>query len=247
MTDETVIRSLNSSITIFSKPFSRFGIFRIGGRGTVVKTRANNLLVFSPVALTPLVKAKIEDLGAQVKFLVAPDYEHHLFIGEWKKAYPQAVVIGVEGLPDKRKDVNFDYVFTKDESLTLPQSFTDEFDAVYFPGFVNKDLVVYHRPTKTLLEADLLFNLPAHEQYSKSTKNPKSGVTFLFNALTWQSTWSKRFLYYVGSVDRVSMAERSKIVDGFDKSVIIPCHGEIMNNGNEAWKEVHKWFLEKSA
>jgi len=35
----------------------------------------------------------------------------------------------------------------------------------------NHELVAIHHPSKTLLEADLLFNLPAKEQYSR-TKEP---------------------------------------------------------------------------
>ena len=35
----------------------------------------------------------------------------------------------------------------------------------------NHELVAIHHPSKTLLEADMLFNLPASEQYSR-TKEP---------------------------------------------------------------------------
>jgi len=41
----------------------------------------------------------------------------------------------------------------------------------YFPGHVNKEIAVLHVPSKTLVEADLYFNLPPTEQYSKSTQS----------------------------------------------------------------------------
>lgn len=243
MADETVIRTLNSSVTILSKPFSRFGIFRIGGRSSIVKLRSNNLAIFSPVAITPAVRRKVDELGNQVKYLIAPDYVHHLYIGEWKKTFPQAQVIGVEGLPTKKNDVKFDYVFTKKEHPTLPKEFTDEFDCVYFSGFVNKDLCMFHKPSKTLLVADLLFNLPAHEQYSQSKSNPTAGLSKLFNMLSWRSTMHKRFLWYLAGADRASMIRDAKTVAAMDKQTIVPCHGDVVHNANQAWNEVYSWFL----
>jgi hypothetical protein len=41
----------------------------------------------------------------------------------------------------------------------------------YFPGHVNKEIAVLHMPTKTLVEADLYFNLPPTEQYSKTSQS----------------------------------------------------------------------------
>lgn len=34
----------------------------------------------------------------------------------------------------------------------------------YFSGFKNKDVAFLHAPSKTLMVADLIFNLPAMEQ-----------------------------------------------------------------------------------
>lgn len=43
-----------------------------------------------------------------LRYLVAGDVVHHLFLGDFKKEYPQAKVIGVEGLPEKKPDLKFD-------------------------------------------------------------------------------------------------------------------------------------------
>jgi len=40
----------------------------------------------------------------------------------------------------------------------------------YFSGYKNKDVAFLHSASKTLVQADLLFNLPAKEQYSKTGK-----------------------------------------------------------------------------
>jgi hypothetical protein len=45
----------------------------------------------------------------------------------------------------------------------------------YFSGYKNKDVAFFHKASKTLVEADLLFNLPPYEQVSASagSKSPR--------------------------------------------------------------------------
>jgi hypothetical protein len=78
-----VIRKINESITTFSTPFRRMGRISIGGRGTLVRMSNGSLAIFSPVALTETVKKETESLGGSVKYIVAPDQEHHIFLEAW--------------------------------------------------------------------------------------------------------------------------------------------------------------------
>ncbi|GJC97103.1 hypothetical protein ColKHC_05929 [Colletotrichum higginsianum] len=100
--DVMVIRDLTPNITTFSVPFSRFGAVKIGGRGTLVRLSSGALAVFSPVALTDAVRAKIAEKGGDLAYIVAPDIEHHIFLSEYKAAFPAARLIGPDGLPQKR-------------------------------------------------------------------------------------------------------------------------------------------------
>jgi hypothetical protein len=38
----------------------------------------------------------------------------------------------------------------------------------FFSGFANRDVAFFHPASRTLVEADLLFNLPAREQYAQA-------------------------------------------------------------------------------
>ena len=58
---ETVIRAINSSITIFSVPFSRFGILPIGGRSTAIKLKNDEVFV---LASSPADKETIATINA---------------------------------------------------------------------------------------------------------------------------------------------------------------------------------------
>jgi hypothetical protein len=50
---------------------------------------------------------KLDALG-EVCHIVAPNSLHHLFLPEWKRAYPSAKLYAPPGLREKRKDIEFE-------------------------------------------------------------------------------------------------------------------------------------------
>jgi hypothetical protein len=65
------------------------------------------LFVWSPIALTAALKQEVGALGA-VRCIVFPIRLHHLFLGEWKFADPQARLYASPGLRPKCTDLSFD-------------------------------------------------------------------------------------------------------------------------------------------
>lgn len=252
-----VIRDITPTITTLSVPFLRFGLIKIGGRGTIVKLKTGSLAVFSPVALTPEVKSKVQSMGT-MKYIVAPDFEHHIFVSSWAKEYPLAEVIGMEGLPEKReqdeatKGIKFAHVFSakNKRDMRISPEFDDEFDYEYVHSHQNKELVFLHKPTKTMIEADLLFNLPATEQYSRSGQDATSGLfTKLFGSLMntrGDMIWQKRVLWYgPGGKDRAGFGESAKILNTWDFDRIIPCHGDVIETGGKGiLQRATAWFVD---
>ena len=177
-----VIRKVSPNITTCSAPFARFGRFKVGGRGTIgtlrcssstwlciltspiVRLQNNTLAVFSPTALTPDVQTAVKELGGNVRYISALDYEHHIFITEWAKAFPNAKLLGVEGLPEKRESsketagTKFEHVWLKNNKgdFKVDPDFDREFEYEYVHSHANKELVFFHVPDKTLIEADLV-------------------------------------------------------------------------------------------
>lgn len=259
--DVMVIRNVTPSIVTFSVPFSRFGTVKIGGRGTLVKLTSGNLAVFSPVALTEDTKRKVAEMGNRVEYIVALDIEHHIFISEWKKEYPTAKIIGPEGLPEKRakqhdlkigKD-KFDVIFTKTHKreTKISQEFDADFDYEYVDGHGNRELVFCWKPEGVLIEADLLFNLPATEQYSRVPEADRKTVGFAARALEGlqnpegDNKWMKRFNWYVLAKDRASFNDSLGVIEQWDFSTLIPCHGDVLEgNGKEVFRKVFEWHLD---
>lgn len=255
-----VIREVAPNVTTFSAPFLRFGRIKIGSRATAVKLRSGSYAVFPGVAPNPTVRKALG--SAPVDYLVALDFEHHVFLSAWAAAFPSAKVIGPEGLPEKRSKMNatdkdvtivpFSTVFTAagKQDIKIGGAFDEEFEYEYVHVHPNKELVFFHRPSKTLIEADLLFNLPATEQFSRTGVDPTTGwATRIFGAL--QNTkegnmWQKRLLWYVfGSADRPAFNKSIQRINSWDFENIVPCHGDsIIGNGKSVFERIFGWHLE---
>jgi len=259
--DVMVIRSITPDIVTLSTPFLRFGRLKIGGRGTIVRFQTGSLLVFSPVALTSDVQSTIESLGGNLKYIVAPDILHHIFLTPWKQAYPNAQIIAPEGLREKReqnpetKGLDFPHIFTAEnrKSLKISDEFDAEFDVEYVASHPSREIVLYHKRTGTVLEADLLFNLPATEQYSKTGESATTGfLTRIFVAVQSTKppgTWQKRIIWYVvSSKDRKGFGESMAAIDKWDFDRLIPCHGDVIETGaKEIYQRMFDWFLKGAA
>jgi hypothetical protein len=290
--DVMVIRDVTPNITTLSLPFSRFGVARVGGRGTVgmcspilflsilllclqtlqkhrlthpVRLSSGALSVFSPVALTPEVQAKLQEKGDNLKYIIAPDMEHHIFISAWAKAFPQAIVIGPEGLPEKRaknandpksasygEQVPFHTVFTtKNRDTTrISEEFDRDFEYEFVPDHPSKELVFFYKPDKTLLVADYMFSAPPTEQYSRTGEAADKGVlTKLFHLIQGtqgKALGQKRFQWYVASrSNRPGFNASAKKISSWDFDRIIPCHGDVIEgDGKGAFQRVFEWHLQ---
>ncbi|CAE6392594.1 hypothetical protein RSOLAG22IIIB_11025 [Rhizoctonia solani] len=239
---DLVIREVVQNVWTFSKPFARFGIFPVGGRSTAVRLQSGDVWLLASTPLNDATKAKLNELGP-VKYICGADAVHHLFLGQYKREYPEAKVIGVAALIQKKKgEFEFDGAYGRDPPETK-YGYEPEIQACYFSGFQNQDVAFLHAPSKTLIQADLLFNLPGKEQYSKSKS---SGKFPFFGNLGPMMRSHKTFLWSAGR-DKNAMSRDAKTVAGWDFDRIIPCHGDVIESGGKAaWCEAFKWYLEEN-
>ncbi|KAJ3812301.1 hypothetical protein EV368DRAFT_75814 [Lentinula lateritia] len=232
---ETVIRE---RIDTLSSPFARFGIFPVGGRSTAVKMRNGNLWVLASTPLDTETKAKLEELGP-VKFIIGADAVHHLFLSDFKKAYPEAKIIAPKAAIERVQDktLKFDGAWGSDPEDTR---YGFEEDVSYFSGFSNKDVAFFHPASKTMIQADLLFNLPPTEQYSKSKSSGHAPLVGNFGPFSW---FHAKFASAMGE-DKKAMQRDVKTVASWDFERIIPCHGDVIEAGaKDAWRAAYKAYL----
>lgn len=237
---DIVIREITPELWTFSRPFSRFyGLFPMGGRSTAIKLSDGGVWVIASTPLSKETKEVIDKLGP-VRYIVAADIDHHFFLTEWKEEYPEAKMIGVEGLPDKMKTEKwkFDGVYTQGAENKF--GFEQDITACYFSGFSKKDVAWLHTASQSLIVAELIINLPAIEQYSKSRSNCR--VPFI-SKFSPKDNFHKNFVWHEGK-DKEAMRKDAKTVAAWDFQKIIPCHGDVIEtDANGVWKTVYSKYL----
>ena len=106
------------------------------------------------IALTTALQAEIDALGT-VAHLVSPNKLHHLYLKDWKAAYPEAALWGPSSTIEKRKDLQFQQPL-QDEP---PADWGGSIDQAWFRGSPYMDEVVFfHLPSSTAILADLSEN-----------------------------------------------------------------------------------------
>ncbi|MFI5314441.1 MAG: hypothetical protein ACHQ6T_01965 [Myxococcota bacterium] len=125
----------------------------------VLRLRDQSLLLYSPVAMTRERRAAVEALGP-VGHLYAPNLFHHLWIGEWAAAFPSARVHAPAGLARKRPELRIGRV----HGAAPEPAFEGAVEELPIDGFRLRESALLHRPSRTLLVADLVHNIgrPEH-------------------------------------------------------------------------------------
>ncbi|MFA6117798.1 MAG: DUF4336 domain-containing protein [Sphingomonas sp.] len=131
--------------------------FHYPTRMAVIRLADGGLFIWSPTVLTDGLRSAVEALGT-VRHLVAPNALHHLFLADWKRAFPGACLHAPPGLRDKRKDLAFDHDLT---NTPIP-AWAGEIDQVVMRGnAIINEVVFFHTASGTVLFTDLLQHLPA--------------------------------------------------------------------------------------
>jgi hypothetical protein len=138
-------------------------------RAIVIRLEDGSLFVLSPIPLTPGIRADVDRLGT-VKYLVSPNHLHHLYLGDWGQAYPDAKLYASPSLPAKRKDLNF--YTTLNSNLPEPE-WSGQIDQCILgsgKGWFD-EIAFFHRASGTLVLTDFVmdFNPETFSGISKVT------------------------------------------------------------------------------
>jgi hypothetical protein len=136
------------TVSFFGFPYST--------RMALVRLNDGGLFVWSPIALSAALRQEVDALGP-VRHLVSPNRLHHLFVGDWKCAYPAARLYASPGLRRKRPDLAF---VAELDDQPRPE-WRGDIDQVVMRGsrFLT-ELVFFHRASRTAMFADLIQNFP---------------------------------------------------------------------------------------
>jgi hypothetical protein len=148
-----VLRAVGDGVWIARDPVRIVGM-PLASSMTVLRLRDDELLVHSPVSLTPERRVAVEALG-RVAHLYAPNTFHHRWIGDWAKAFPDARLHAPKALAQERPDLRVH----RAHDVEREPAFDGILDEHHIAGFRLEESVLYHRATKALVVADLVHNI----------------------------------------------------------------------------------------
>jgi hypothetical protein len=226
-----MLRELASDLWVTEQPL-RFAGVEMGTRMTVVRLASGELFLHSPVGLDAELRKELDALGP-VRFAVAPNRFHHLFVGEVAAAYPGAELYAAPGLPARRADVQFHAVLTSD----APAGWAGEMDQLVFaPIKLFNEVLFCHRASRTLVMTDLSCNFHAPQPLSAR----------IFIALMVPGTGLRP-----SRIERLLLRDRAAGRAAFEKILawdfdrVVVAHGDVLESGGkEALRRGYRWLLE---
>ncbi len=153
----SLLQELSSGLwTVFSP--SKFLLFHVGTRMTVMRLSNGEVLLYSPVIINSALKKEIDAIG-KVTHVVCPNNFHHLYASQAIALYPQANLHGPKALHKKRKDLSFNHILND----TPHPDWEQDIELLTIEGSLMHETVFYHKPSKVLLTCDIVENFETSE------------------------------------------------------------------------------------
>jgi hypothetical protein len=225
-------RSLAPNLWVVDQPDLGFGgpARGIGTRMTVIKLASGGLFLHSPTRLDEETRRALDSLG-EVRAVVAPSRAHHMFVGDYIKAWPAAKLYGPPGLVGDTKDFRARGGARPDLKLDAvlgdePQSeWAGEIDQHLFKGarWLN-EVVFFHRPSRTAIFTDLVFNVPADFQ----------GARVFYTIVGARGHFGPHLIIRLAIRDRKAARESVAKILEWDFDRVIVTHGEVLESDGKA-------------
>ena len=226
------LEKIGSDIWIAEGPAISFLMMRITTRATVVRLRDGSIWFHSPVEFDEALAAEISRLGT-VRFLIAPNIYHHLFLGEWQRRFPEAELHAAPGLASKRSDLSFGRTLGHETTSAWP----GEIEQILFAGSRAFDeFIFYHRPSSTAILTDLIVNIRAEHQSALGKLIARlEGVTYPRGQTPLLYRWSMK--------DRKLGAAAISDLLAFEPEAAVISHGEwFRENATEELRQRFSWL-----
>jgi hypothetical protein len=127
-------------------------------RMTVVQLKNGDLFLHSPIAFDAGLAGHLRSMGT-IRHLISPNQFHYAHIGEWARAFPDAVTWASAGARRRARARGIDVEFKSDLGPDAPQQWRDEINQLAIPGGIFGELVFFHKASKTLILTDTIINL----------------------------------------------------------------------------------------
>ncbi len=223
------LSKLADNIWCVDRPL-RFLGFEMGTRMTVVRI-ADTLWVHSPVELDDALKQELDALGS-VRWVVAPNRYHHLYVPSFARAYPEADMFCCPGLQKKRPDIEF-----KGELSGALDEWASDFDCTLVGGApIFNELLFCHRASRTLIATDIFINMGRSEEHA-----PTRWLLKIDGA--YDKLAAPRTFKYLFTRDRTKLKASVDVMLNWNFDRAIMAHGSVVDSGAKPTvSEAFRWL-----
>jgi glyoxylase-like metal-dependent hydrolase (beta-lactamase superfamily II) len=207
----------------------RFAGFHVGRNMAVARLRGGELVVHSPAPLTAGLRHELEDLG-EVRFVVPASRLHgHVFMEQYRDAYPNVELFAAPGLERRRRDL----AFAGTLGDAADRRWSADLDQAIFHGHrMWTEIVFLHRPSRTLILGDLCWNVTERMTFG----------TRLWAG--WRRGVHPTPGFRAGIRDKVAVRRSLERILAWDFERIVPGHGEVVTSGgHEAFAAAYSRLL----
>jgi Domain of unknown function (DUF4336) len=127
-------------------------------RMTVVRLSKGDLFLHSPIKFDESLASELQQMGT-VRHLVSPNQFHYAHIGEWSKAFPDAIPWASPRVRQRARARHIDVTFARDLGFNPPVEWRQDIDQTLFPGGYFKEFIFFHKKSKTLILTDTIINI----------------------------------------------------------------------------------------
>jgi hypothetical protein len=211
-----MLKRIADDVWAHEKDIAMPGGMRLPCRATIMRLPDGRLVVHSPLAIDDATAKELDAIG-DVRFLVAPNCVHWMFLKAAKERYPKARVFGSPGLAKKLGSFAFE---------PLPESgHIDGMNGIRIERVQGvpsmEEHAFLHEPSRSLLVTDLMFNV--HECGSFGMR------LFLRLVGAWKKTMQSR-TWWLLVKDRAAAAASASTLLTWDFERVIVAHGDVVED-----------------
>ncbi|MCA1514044.1 SDR family oxidoreductase [Bradyrhizobium sp. NBAIM01] len=149
------------------KPINAAGL-QLPVRMTVIRLSNGDLVLHSPVRYSPALRQELERLGT-IRYLLAPNIAHWMFLPEWQRQLPQAAIFAARGLAARRQVRAAGLRVDRELGDTTPEEWAADLETVSVNAPMFSEVELFDRRSRTLVLTDIVQNLDPHHLSASNT------------------------------------------------------------------------------
>jgi hypothetical protein len=224
-----MLKTIGADIWAYGKEIKLGAGMSMPCRATILRLPDGQLVVHSPLALDDATAKEIDGLG-DVRYLIAPNCIHWMFLKAAKERYPKARVFGAPGLAKKLGSFAFEHLPERGEIDGVRGLRVERIQGV--PNI--EEHAFLHEASRSLIVTDLMFNIHQCRSF---------GMRCVLRIVgAWKKTSQSR-IWRLMVKDRAAAARSASNVLSWDFERVVVAHGEVVeDDARERARQALTWM-----